>query len=236
MLIALGLLALIGFWWLGRRNGRLPFGLTPRLLAGYALLAAAFALSLKGSFVLAFLLGAGGVWLTEGEAGVIRRVRAWRGQREPRQGEPRQVRTAAVEFDLRADGEATDGTVLVGPFAGRRLSAVPPEALVELAALLRANDPEGARGLEAYLDRWQPGWRVDADGNRDPRPGGPAKPGSMTEEEAYQVLGLERGASLEDVRAAHRALMKRLHPDQGGSVERAARVNAARDRLVNRHR
>lgn len=231
MLIALGLLALIGFWWLGRRNGRLPFGLTPRLLAGYALLAAAFVLSLRGSFLLALLLGAGGVWLSEGEAGVIRRVRAWRGYREPRQ-----VRTAALEFDLGTDGEPMDGTVLVGPFAGRRLSAVPSEALIELAALLSANDPEGARGLEAYLDRRQPGWRVDADVDGDPRTGGPTKPGSMTEQEAYQVLGLERGASLEDVRAAHRTLMKRLHPDQGGSVERAARVNAARDRLVNRHR
>lgn len=58
----------------------------------------------------------------------------------------------------------------------------------------------------------------------------------MTEEEAYQILGLERGASLDEVRTAHRALMKRLHPDQGGSVEGAARVNAARDRLTNRHR
>ena len=113
---------------------------------------------------------------------------------------------------------------------------MPPAALVELALLLAVNDPEGARGLEAYLDRRQPGWRVDADVDGDPRTGGPAKPGSMTEQEAYQVLGLERGASLEEVRAAHRALMKRLHPDQGGSVERAARVNAARDRLVNRHR
>lgn len=71
MLIALGLLALIGFWWLGRRNGRLPFGLTPRLLAGYALLAAAFVLSLRGSFLLALLLGAGGVWLSEGEGGIL---------------------------------------------------------------------------------------------------------------------------------------------------------------------
>ncbi|KQQ23832.1 molecular chaperone DnaJ [Methylobacterium sp. Leaf123] len=231
MLIALGLLALLGFWWLGRRNGRLPFGLTARLLAGYALLATAFMLSLRGSFIPALLLGAGGLWLSEGEAGVIRRVRAWRGYREPRQ-----VRTAALDLDLGTDGAPVDGTVLVGPFAGRRLSAVPAEALIELAALLSGNDPEGARGLEAYLDRRQPGWRVDADGNGDPRPGGAAKPGSMTEEEAYQVLGLERGASLEDVRTAHRTLMKRLHPDQGGSVERAARVNAARDRLVNRHR
>jgi curved DNA-binding protein CbpA len=58
----------------------------------------------------------------------------------------------------------------------------------------------------------------------------------MTEQEAYEILGLERGATLEQVRAAHRTLMKRLHPDQGGTAEQAARVNAARDRLNNRHR
>ena len=231
MLLALGLLALIGFWWFGRRNGRLPFGLTPRLLAGYALLATAFVLSLRGSFLPALLLGAGGLWLTEGEAGVIRRVRAWRGHPEPRL-----VRTASLELALRFDGAPLDGTLFVGPFAGRPLSAVPTEALIELTILLRPHDPEGTRLLEAYLDRRQSGWRVDADGDGYPRSGGAAKPGTMTEEEAYQVLGLERGAPLEEFRAAHRTLMKRLHPDQGGSVERAARVNAARDRLVNRHR
>lgn len=219
MLLALGLLALIGFWWLGRRKGRLPFGLTPRRLVGYAAFAAALVLSLRGSLVPALVLGLGGLWLTEGEAGLMR-----------------SVRTAAIELDLRHDGVPVDGTVFVGPFAGRRLTEVPPAALAELAVLLGPNDPEGARLLQLYLDRRHPGWRVDADGDADPRPGGAAKPGTMTEQEAYQVLGLERGASLEEVRAAHRALMKRLHPDQGGSVERAARVNAARDRLVNRHR
>ena len=231
MLLALGFLALIGFWWLGRHRGRLPFGLTPRRLVAYLCLAAALALSVRGSFLPALLLGFGGVWLMEGAGGLGRRFAALRGGRAPQR-----LRTASVEFELRPDGIPGDGTLVVGAFAGRRLSAVPPEALAELARLLAANDPEAARGLEAYLDRRQPGWRVDADGDRDPGPGRPAKPGAMTEEEAYQVLGLERGASLEDVRAAHRALMKRLHPDQGGSVERAARVNAARDRLVNRHR
>jgi curved DNA-binding protein CbpA len=58
----------------------------------------------------------------------------------------------------------------------------------------------------------------------------------MTQEEAYQVLGLQRGATAEEIRSAHRSLMKRAHPDQGGSAERAARINAARDRLLNRHR
>ena len=54
--------------------------------------------------------------------------------------------------------------------------------------------------------------------------------------ENYRVLFLQGGATLEQIRAAHRSLMKQLHPDQGGTVERAARVNAARDRLTDRHR
>ena len=231
MLIALGLLALVGFWWLGRRGGRLPFGLTPRRLAGYAAFAAAFLLSLRGSLVLAGVVGLAGVWLHEGRDGVLQRIPGLRGA-----SPPQRRRTASVELDLAPDGTPLDGHVLVGPCSGRRFSEVPPADLAELSLLLAGNDPEGAGLLQAYLDRRHPGWRVDADRDADPRPGRPTKPGTMTEQEAYQVLGLERGATLEQVRAAHRALMKSAHPDQGGSVERAARVNAARDRLLDRHR
>jgi curved DNA-binding protein CbpA len=54
----------------------------------------------------------------------------------------------------------------------------------------------------------------------------------MTREEALDILGLEEGADEEAIRAAHRRLMKTAHPDQGGSVWLAARINAARDFLL----
>ena len=54
----------------------------------------------------------------------------------------------------------------------------------------------------------------------------------MTREEAWQVLGLRPGASVADIRAAHRRLMRGAHPDTGGSDWLAARINQARDILL----
>jgi curved DNA-binding protein CbpA len=58
----------------------------------------------------------------------------------------------------------------------------------------------------------------------------------MTDAEAYQILGLQPGANLNAIHQAHRRLMKKLHPDQGGSTYLAARVSQARDYLVRQQR
>jgi DnaJ-domain-containing protein 1 len=87
--------------------------------------------------------------------------------------------------------------------------------------------------LATYLDRRQPNWREHAsDGSAEANGGSPSRTGKMTEQEAYQILGIQPGASAQDIARAHRSLIKKLHPDQGGSTYLAAQINEAKDVLM----
>ena len=94
----------------------------------------------------------------------------------------------------------------------------------------------GGQLFERYLDRGLPGGRQNAQGDAAGRQRGAALGGKMTDEEAYQILGLKPGAGRDEIGRAHRALMKKLHPDQGGpSTYLAARVNEAKEVLLRTH-
>jgi len=105
--------------------------------------------------------------------------------------------------------------------------------LLSLRAEL-AGDEESLGLLETYLDGRFPVWREDA--QADVGDGQRRAPGSsaMSKQEAYDILGLETGASAADIRKAHRRLMQRLHPDIGGTSFLAARINEAKDFLLKR--
>jgi DnaJ-domain-containing protein 1 len=137
-------------------------------------------------------------------------------------------------MELDHDSGAMLGRVIAGRLAGTSLETLDRAALI---ALLGEVDSDSRDLLAAYLDRRDPGWRDDVKGDaaagRDNRAASGTK---MTEEEAYQILGIEPGASPQDITRAHRSLMKKLHPDQGGSTYLAARVNEAKDVLLRRHR
>jgi curved DNA-binding protein CbpA len=54
----------------------------------------------------------------------------------------------------------------------------------------------------------------------------------LSRDEALAVLGLSEGATADEIRAAHRRLIQRVHPDVGGSADLAARINRAKDVLL----
>ncbi len=145
------------------------------------------------------------------------------------------VRSAMLEMALDHRSGTLTGRVIAGPLAGTELDSLDLPALLSLRTTL---DPQSLGLIEAYLDRRAPAWRehVQGDAGRGNMGGGRPVDTAMSEEEAYQVLGLEPGADEAAVRAAHRTLMKKLHPDQGGSDYLASRVNQAKDVILRRHR
>jgi hypothetical protein len=148
-------------------------------------------------------------------------------------GQTSRVRSAFVEMELDLDTGAMRGRILAGPYQGVPLDALDVKTL---AGCLAGIDEESGALLVAYLDRREPRWREHAEGNTTAGQGSAWRSGKMTEEEAYQILGVQPGAGAEDIGRAHRSLMKKLHPDQGGSTYLAARVNEAKDVLLRRHR
>jgi hypothetical protein len=158
--------------------------------------------------------------------------------RSPRKsaGQKSGVRTDCIEMVLDHDSGRMDGRCLKGRFAGRDLSSLGKNELLRLLEELRSTDSQGALLLDAYLDRRCQGWRDSQSGNpsRD-EPRRPADPKNrMTTKDAYDVLGLKTGASEAEIRSAHRRLMMKLHPDQGGSTYLASRINEAKEALLKR--
>lgn len=149
-------------------------------------------------------------------------------------GHRSQVRSAALEMELDHDSGALRGHVIAGHFDGRALDDLNPDELHQLWEEIAA-DGESRALLEAYLDRRHAGWREDFEADGADGQGAATRSGPMTDEEAYQVLGLAPGAGKTEIREAHRRLMKRMHPDQGGTTFLAAKINEAKDRLLGSH-
>ena len=139
---------------------------------------------------------------------------------------PSTIRTQGLKatFDF-ASGHA-DGEIFTGPHQGSNLSELDKSALKEQLAFFQANDRQSAMLLQAYLMKRGMGGHTQsgqaysqADTN-------------ISEEEAWQILGLEPGADRDAIARAHKRLIQKLHPDRGGNEYLAAKINAARDRLI----
>lgn len=205
---------------------------TLRKIGGAAMLVLATFFAVTGRFAVAAPLAFFGLTLL-GRSFATGGFNPFGGNANKSEGQRSRVRTATVEMELDHDSGHMDGTVMAGEFAGRRLSAMDLHELETLLDSCNSSDAQAAQLVEAYLDRTFPDWRDGDEGQRGSRSRQDAPgDGRMSVEEALEILGLEPNATRAEIRRAHRSLMKRLHPDHGGSTYLAAKINQAKDLLL----
>jgi DnaJ-domain-containing protein 1 len=208
-----------------------------KIVGGVVALAVAAFTGLRGELAVAIPIGIFGAgllgWSPMGTSGFnyIGGMFSGSGARRSA-GQASQVRSQFLDMRLEHDSGELKGQIVAGPHAGRSLDEFD---LPQLTAMISGFDAESVSLLESYLDRRFPAWRQNTQGDAAGGQRRSAASGKMTDEEAYQILGLQPGAGREAISQAHRGLMKKLHPDQGGSTYLAARVNEAKDTLLRTH-
>ncbi len=193
--------------------------LMPTLLIVFALTSAA--LGREGLGVTLALIGGFLIW---------RMRRSKPGRRAP----PTPVlRSPWLELQIETKPDRIEGSVLAGEFEGRELDSLSEAQLMSLYRGL-SNDAESKALLEAYLDGRLPAWRGDTNTDIDLGQGSTPSTGTMADEEAYQILGLQSGAGAADIRKAHSRLTQRMRGN-GGATLLLNRIDDARDVLLARH-
>ncbi len=225
----IALVIVVGGLWLIRKSAKMPPQAArafAQKLGGGAIIAFSGFLAMTGRVNIAvpvFLFGLGLV----GKSSIFPNGFAWPGQKTT--GQKSRVATALLTMELDHDTGGMDGDVLAGPSKGKRLSALTDAELRTFHSLCAGTRDQSRALFEAWLDRnkgeWRATWGQDA---------GPtnSSSGPMSRDEARAVLGVKPDANASDIRAAHRRLMKDFHPDKGGSDYLAAKINAAKDVLL----
>ncbi len=151
--------------------------------------------------------------------------------RSPGAGQTSTVESKYIRMTLDHDSGDINGEVLAGQFEGKMLNQL---ELDDLMLLLQEcqQDEESVALLQAYLDRvYEDSWHEHAGSHSRQKTSTPS--GDMSRAEALQILDLPEDASEQDIIDAHRRLMQKLHPDRGGSAYLAAKINMAKDVLLD---
>lgn len=240
MLIGLALLIIIGYFYYLFVKGDIPLLMRNLrwLLGGGGLLLAAL-LALGGRLGIASLLvAAGGSILARGQLGPID-FKSY----QSRPGQKSRVKSRYFDMQLDHDNGEVIGRAIAGKFSGKDLIELDEQDTRELFAEI-AGDADSIALLETWLDANRSGWREyfagksETDGETNQHSDqhrATSEDGPMTDAQARDILGLSESAGEDEIKAAHKRLLRAVHPDQGGSSFLAARINAARDQLLKKH-
>ena len=136
-----------------------------------------------------------------------------------------EIKTSFIHMKLEHATGSMDGQILQGQHEGKKISGLSIEEIKEILIEIES-DSDSVNLMHAYLERERPEWEDTS-----------SKPSAtfsseMSEQQALEILGLSQGASEKEIVAAHKRLMQGVHPDRGGSTFLAAKINAAKDRLL----
>jgi len=226
--LAIALVIIVGGWWALRKlataqPAQVRAGM--RKAAGVGLMGAAALLALRGGMQFAAPLFALGLGMFTNVAGMMKNGAFWK--KAP--GQKSRVATSVLEMALDHDTGAMEGTILTGELRGRKLSSLKPHELGALRQHCMAAADQSLALFDAWLQRVHPEFQ-EAQSSRNSSAGSGS--GKMTREEALAILGLSGNPTPEDVRTAHRSLMKQFHPDRGGTDYLAAKINTAKETLL----
>lgn len=156
-------------------------------------------------------------------------LQRWRQSQSSGSGQS-SIQTSFLSATLDHDTGNISGEVISGLHEGWRLDDLSTEQLQELLAQYSGDDPESAELLRAYLAQ-RNDWEDQEAEQRSQQ--AQAAQAMNSKAEALATLGLDDTASEEDIVAAHRSLIQKLHPDRGGNDYLAAKINQAKDFLLN---
>ncbi len=226
--LIIALIVVFGGIWLIRKFAKTTpnqaAGLT-RKLAGGGLIALSGLLALRGLSQFAVPLFAVGLGMI-GQSSVFPNGFPWN---KKSAGQKSRVATGILAMELDHDSGKMTGRVISGPYKGVSLEEMNSTDLKSLYDHCARASDQSISLLEAWLDRNKPEWRETWTGTDRAKQ---ASTGAMSRDEALSVLGLKAGATNEDIKNAHRRLMKDFHPDRGGSDYLAAKINQAKDILL----
>lgn len=143
-------------------------------------------------------------------------------------GQQSEVRTKLLRMTLNHSNGELDGEVISGPWKDWFLREMDRNQLDELMRYCQDHDDDSVQLLGSYFAQRFP---HEDNGSSDDRQTPPSQSG-MTRTEALAVLGLQEDATEDEIIAAHRSLIQKLHPDRGGNDYLAAKINEAKDFLL----
>ena len=141
-----------------------------------------------------------------------------------------EVSARILTMTLDHDSGDLSGVVLEGHFKDWLLEELDRQQLDELLAYCQREDADSAQLLVSYLEQRFPD---DETAHEQAESDHPHNATGLTRAEALSLLGLEEGATHDEIISAHRTLIQKVHPDRGGSDYLAAKINEAKDFLLD---